>query len=76
MGSKSCYGRCANVSLCGDQRGTTFFMLEIMSIEIKACSSLCDIIVIERDNTHALIEIKSSGAVIVVEQERLINRGK
>jgi hypothetical protein len=46
--------------------------MEIASIEIKACSSLCDVIVIERDNTHALIQIKSSGAIKVVELDRLI----
>jgi hypothetical protein len=50
--------------------------IEIASIEIKECSSLCDVIVYERDSTHALIEIKCSFAIKVVELDKLIIKVK
>lgn len=46
--------------------------MEIAQINIKACAGLNDVIVFERDKTHALIQIKASGLVTVIELSELI----
>lgn len=48
--------------------------MQIYSINIKACADLNDVIVFDRDKTHALIQVKAGGTVAVIELNKLIRK--